>query len=256
MEDMKYTVLTFLFGKNYDKLINPTVIDPEATYVCVTDDFELKSDIWNIVYVNIYDDRPCCSQGAKKSFIIRWNWYDFCDTDICIVCDGAVGINDNLQRLVNKAYNYDCMFLVHPLRHNLYDEYVAWIEGRNLDKKYMDNFIEYTKNSYDIFTKGLFAPTTMILKKNDIMIQFSKDVLQLMEDISKMSDRVDQIYMSYLINTKYFNSLDIMFVSFKYLYTTFFSLYEHNSDIRYVEFCTDNCIWQNNKKIHLYDYEI
>lgn len=254
--NMKYTVLTFLFGSEYTILHNPKVVDLDATYICVTDNMNLKSDIWNIIYVNIEDPRPCADINARKSFITRWHWYDFCSTDICIVCDAAVCINRNLQELVLKAYNYDCMIPVHPIRHNLYDEYLAWITTRGLDKKYMDNFIEHTKDNYDIYTSGLFATGTMIFKKTETVIQFSKDVLQLMDDISDMEDRVDQIYMSYLLNTKYFNSLDIMFLTFGYLYMSFFSLHEHKSDNRYVQFDDNNCIWQNNKRIHIYDNEI
>ena len=74
-----------------------------------------------------------------------------------------------------------------------------------------------------------------------------------MQHISDNSDRNDQAYLSYLMNTKYFNCIDIMFMSIKIMSKKIFKFYNHNSDIEITEFDEHPNIWWNNKKIHISD---
>lgn len=46
----KYTILTFIIGKNYELLHEIVNKQNDVEYVLVTDDKELKSNTWNIVY--------------------------------------------------------------------------------------------------------------------------------------------------------------------------------------------------------------
>ena len=44
---LKYSILTFIIGKNYEKVHEISNKQEDVEYVLVTDDNELKSNTWN-----------------------------------------------------------------------------------------------------------------------------------------------------------------------------------------------------------------
>ena len=252
---MKYSVYTFIFGKDYDKLREIEHPDPEAEYICITDNEDLHSNTWQIICTDlgISDAEYTGTNTAiRRSYRARWTWYKYTHNDIVVIMDGSVTIVGDLQPLIHRISKYDAMILTHLCRNTIAQEYQTWIKYRGLDEKYMHQFADAVK-PFDIYTdNGMFATTTMILKRNQLCIDLSNSVMQALKTISNDEDRVDQIYLSYLLNTKFFNTLDICFTTFEYLYTKYFNLHYHNSDIVYTEFAQNcNNIYQNNKIIHL-----
>ena len=251
---MKYSVYTFIFGKDYEKLREIAHPDPEAEYICITDNENLHSDTWQIICTDLGipdAEYTGTNTAIRRSYRARWTWYKYTHNDIVVIMDGSVTIANDLQPLIHRISTYDAMILTHLSRNTIAQEYKAWISLRNLDEKYMHIFADAVK-PFDIYTdKGLFATTTMIMNRNQQCIDLSNSVMQALKTISNDEDRVDQIYLSYLLNTKFFNTLDICFTTFDYLYRTYFNVYAHNSDIIYNQFdCYDNK-YQNNKIIHL-----
>jgi hypothetical protein len=51
----KYTVLTFIFGKNYEKLHEVQEPAPDVEYLLVTDDDTLVSSTWKVIVDHDYD---------------------------------------------------------------------------------------------------------------------------------------------------------------------------------------------------------
>ena len=257
MYEKKYTVMTMLFGENYDTLKNPEYVDSNATYICITDNINLKSDIWNIIYDDCgIEDKEYhgASAQVRRVYQARWNWHNYCNTDICVIMDASMKLRCPLSTLLSHVENYDGLIMPHPCRDNIYDEYLTWIDYRGMDKTYMDNFIAYSNTfGYNMYTKGLFCTGFMIFKKSFTTISLSYDILYLMQHISDNGDRNDQAYLSYLMNTKYFNCLDIMFISIETMSKKIFKFYTHNSDIEITEFAENPNIWWNNKKIHISD---
>ena len=49
-QSIKYSIVTMLFN-NYDLLREPEEIDENAEYICVTDNPDLKSKAWKIIYM-------------------------------------------------------------------------------------------------------------------------------------------------------------------------------------------------------------
>ena len=90
----KYSILTFIF-KDYELLRDPVIVDPECEYVCVTDNPDIKSEIWKI--------RPFkADDPIYGSFYVRWHPFEFVDTKVCIILDASVKILGEL----NKLYTY------------------------------------------------------------------------------------------------------------------------------------------------------
>lgn len=253
----KYTVITILFGENYDTLKTPEYIDSDANYICITDNTNLKSDVWNIIYTDCgIEDREYhgANTQVRRVYQARWNWYKYCDTDICIIMDASMQLRCPISTFLSYVEKYDALIMPHPCRNNIYDEYYTWVKYREMDNIYMNNFIIYSNIfGYNIYTKGLFCTGFMIFKKSLKTIMLSNDILYLMQHISDNGDRNDQTYLSYLMNTKYFNCLDILFVSIEMMSKKIFKFYCHNSEIEITKFDKNQNLWWNNKIIHISD---
>lgn len=66
---IKYSIVTMVFN-NYDLLREPKVVDENAEYVCITDNKELKSDVWKIRYMPALDTDKL--SGIQKTYIIKY----------------------------------------------------------------------------------------------------------------------------------------------------------------------------------------
>jgi hypothetical protein len=55
---------------DYDLLREPSEIDENAEYICLTDNKELKSNIWKIFYLPSLDTQKLT--GFQKTYIIKY----------------------------------------------------------------------------------------------------------------------------------------------------------------------------------------
>ena len=95
---MKYSILSFSFG-DYEELREPEEIDEECEYIFVTDNKKLKSDKWNIVYLNeTFKDM----NSITKTFYVRYHPFDFVNTDTVIILDGSMRIKKSLSKRFSK----------------------------------------------------------------------------------------------------------------------------------------------------------
>ena len=104
----KLIVYTSITGC-YDSLKDPIFVDDKITYICFTDNKDLKSDIWNIRSIDIIDSDPRLS--AKKVKICPWEYIN-CNGPICWV-DGKFLIKDDLREYYNH-YNRGNAILCFP----------------------------------------------------------------------------------------------------------------------------------------------
>jgi hypothetical protein len=70
------SVLTYSFGTNTDLLRDPLVVDDEIEYVCVTDNKDLSSKVWNIVY----RDFPEVKSNRDKVVLVKFDPFSFVTT--------------------------------------------------------------------------------------------------------------------------------------------------------------------------------
>ena len=62
----KYAVVTFLFN-HYDLLREPIMVDEKVDYYCLTDDKNLKSNVWQIIYLEKMDTDKLT--GVQKTYM-------------------------------------------------------------------------------------------------------------------------------------------------------------------------------------------
>ena len=95
----KYTVLTFIFN-NYEKLHEVIDPDPEAEYLLITDDPELKSATWRV----ICDPDLAGLSPFDKAFRVRYGLFKYAAADICVCVDGSVQIKKNFEQKPDGVY--------------------------------------------------------------------------------------------------------------------------------------------------------
>ena len=233
--DKEYSVLSYNIG-GYEKPKEVKFISPKAEYVYVTDDRSFTSNTWNVVYV----DNKHPEDNFDLCYDIRFNPFKYVNTDTVIRIDGSmevIGNTDELIEVFNEG-NYDISLVMHPVRTNLFDEYVTWCKYRGYSVEqanYVLNFmLKY--EGYDVKEyKGLYQYNFMIQRNNKINNDLNSLTLSLLKYLAedgKQIERLDQTVGSFVIN-KYFNHLKVLPVDNRIAYSKYFSWYAHNSNTKF-----------------------
>ena len=229
---MKYAVVTFLFNK-YDLLRQPLHVDENADYYCITDDKNLKDDVWKCIYVEDFDTDKLT--GVQKTYMMKYSFYQYIPVDyeyfICI--DASIEIKNDISEIL-EYYNkngIDVGFSVHPFRSRYVDEYNEWMRSRGLSKKYFDIFEKYC-NDNNISSgdfSGLIECTVKIFKNTEQTIDFIKDVYDTLLKYCNFADANDQCYFTNEFS-KYDGKLKVGFF-YRQLLTgsKYFNKYYHNT---------------------------
>lgn len=115
---MKKVAYTAIFG-NYDKLREPSVVSKGWDYVLITDNRNIKSNVYKIIYADL-DDTPV--KNARRCKINYWEYLPNYHTYLWF--DGSLQINVDLNEFCKEvnAEDYDMVLMKHPNRTCLYNE--------------------------------------------------------------------------------------------------------------------------------------
>lgn len=229
---MKYTVLSY--NMNSYELIHPILEpSPNAEYIMVTDDPNLKdeSGTWKVVC-----DHSLTGSPFDKVMQVRHSPWKYCDTDIVLKVDGSVGINMNLDPIIEKFVDggYDMSLMLHPTRYTMLDEYKAWVQIRGMKVEQANKVLSfmYGMEGYDVeHYKGLCQLCWQIQKKNNLNITLNMMTYALLKYLGKDGDveRCDQTVLSFILQ-KYFPDANIMWVDNTIYYGKYMTWYAHNSN--------------------------
>ena len=198
----KYCAISYIFN-GAEPVREPLVVDSNCDYYLFTDDRQLTSKTWKIVYMEriAKTDFP----GYKKAYLIKNGFHYYIpniqDYEYFVVVDSSILIKDSLNPIIDFMENrkYDVSVAPHPWRDNFMDEYDAWVYWRHLDPKWKDNFIKMTENTR-MPGNGLIETTFKVLKNN-------KEVLELLDDVHNtlfyscnFDDNVEQIWFSHVLS--------------------------------------------------------
>lgn len=230
-----YTVITYNFG-NYEIMHNIKKDVYETTkdrveYLYITDNKELTSSTWTMVYVEPYDGDvfvPC--------YKVRFNVFDYAHSDIVIRIDGSMEIVRDLQPIVDyfNNYNYDLGVIIHPTRNTMYEEYVAWVNQRGMKPESGNNVLCYmADNGYDVMNyRGLYQFNFMIHRRTDFNLAFMNvtyDTLVKLAIDGEEIHRCDQTVGSYILN-KFYSDKKIMPVGQYICHGMYFNWYQHGTN--------------------------
>ena len=226
---MKYTVLTYIIN-NYEFVHEIDEKDPEADYILVTDDENLKSDTWTI----IYDPQLKSLSPLDACYSIRYNVFNYAKTDICIYLDSNIKIKKSLRRLIDifEDKKYDMAMMPHPLNSEFVSEFKNWINWRKYPVKQAEKFFRLLASvNYPLDYKGLFQGCFKIVRNNKINKDFEQLTMAFMKYLGedKEIERIDQTVYTLILNL-WFNNLNILPLSEQILRSDWMCWYWHNSN--------------------------
>lgn len=116
-EISEITVYTAIFG-DYDRLLNPVIVNPNVKYVCFTDNENITSDIWEVHYVKRQYESPIVESRMYKMLphlFIESEYSMWVDANICLLDDPLRYANCYLK-------NGDFLLIPHGERDCIYEE--------------------------------------------------------------------------------------------------------------------------------------
>ena len=227
---IKYTIITCLFGY-YDTLKEPEEVDPNAEYICFTDRTDIASNTWKLI--NVYDNTSY--NGLEKSFRLKYrDMFNYVskDSKYIIRLDASIQIHKSLNDIIKfiDENNCDICIMVHPERNDMIDEYNTWQSLRHQDPKYKDIFIRKMSDlNFNINHTGLIETTLQIYKNNNDVINFVKEIGDLIEETSDFNDNNDQCYYTYVLS-KYTHKFNILYTNRQIISSDYMDLCFHYSN--------------------------
>lgn len=243
---MKYCICTFIFN-NYEVVREPEEVDENCDYFLFTDNSELVSEKWKVIYLSEFDTDDYI--GIQKTLKFKYTFYkyipNFENYDYFIQIDGSIQLHKSLKDIISymKKFKYDMSIALHWGKNDFIDEYNTWMELRGLDKKYLYNFI-HNINGYDLNTKGLIETTVKFYKNCKEILNFIDDVNMILETSCESEDKNDQCYFTYILS-KHLDKLRINFTDYNlYRYSKYMIMMNHgvvyNPLITYHSWLPDN----------------
>jgi len=219
---MKKCIYTAIIG-DYDKLHTSTTPKlKDWDYICFTNNKNLKSNFWNIKYIE--SDSLSDVKLARK-IKIKFDEY-VSDYDIILWKDANIVINTNLNLFINKhLLNYDLVVSKHFQRNCIYKEAEELIKLKYALKEDVLKQISDYKNDNYPHNNGLVETGVMIRKNNENTIKFC-DLWW--NEILKHTHR-DQLSFNYVL-WKY--PININIIKSPVRYTREFLLLNHNKNRR------------------------
>lgn len=193
---MKYCVVSFIFN-NYEFVREIKNKSSFCDYFLITDNKDLKSDTWTVVYLKNFDTDELL--GIQKLLMFKYSIYKYIPNirsyDYIIRMDHSIQIEKNLDPIIDyiDKYKYDLMVQIHNLRNSFNDEYDTWIASRSLDIKFKNQFFEYC----GIDNIGLIETTMMIYKNCKEIYNLLDNVYLSLKSNCNFEDRNDQCYFTY-----------------------------------------------------------
>lgn len=231
----KYTVLCYIIN-GYERVHEVLESDPECEYILVTDDPNLKSRTWNVVY----DESLLGMSVFDRCYSIRFNIFKYATTDICIYIDANIEVKRPLRTLIEKMDErpYDMCMMPHPLNSTFIPEYTNWIKWRGYPVEKARKFLDVIqKAGYNLEYRSLFQGCFKIVRRGKINSDFERMTLAMLKYLGTDTEieRLDQTVYSYILNL-YFSDLKILPVSEQIIRSDYMTWYWHNSDKKNLNF--------------------
>lgn len=216
---MKKIIYTAIIG-NYDILRDPKIITPGWEYICFTDNHELRSNFWQIIYLN----NPYNIDKIRHARSIKIDYPRYLpEHDLSIWVDGSIEIMCDLNDFVTKTVSKDIEMVImkHPQRDNIIDEAATCVRilkaNANDVKEQMNS---YLKDGYN-FKNGLVASGLIIRKNTTNIEEFCK---KWYSQVKRYTSR-DQLSFNYVL---YKHPLSLNLIPYNIIHSeTEFKLHAH-----------------------------
>lgn len=159
----RIVVYTALFG-DYDEFIEPPSGIRDCDFVMYTDNFNIKSHVYKIIYTKSqFSDT---NRSAKIYKILPHRYFPEYEYSLWIDANVLLKTKNIKQLFDHYLSNNDIAFVKHPERDCIYDELQACLEQNRDDPNVMKKQIErYRKDGYPKHY-GLISGTVILRRHN------------------------------------------------------------------------------------------
>jgi len=174
--DHKLAVYTAIIG-DYDEINEPRIVETEyCDYYCFTNNKNLKSETWKIVYLdqNEYEEIRKIDQIRMARFVKTHPHLFLKDYEQSLWLDGNLTINKSVRDWIYLfSDESDILVFTHPDRNNIYDEAEECIRLRKDNETVIRQQIDfYKKEEYPadnglVMTNALYRKHTQQVEKFD-----------------------------------------------------------------------------------------
>ena len=219
------SVITYIFGKNKELLREPKVIDKDTEYICVTDQKDLTSKTWKIIYEPMEDIKSL----RDKVVYVKFQPFKYTNAEKICVMDSSFEIICSLEKLFYYLEENKAVFKKHTNRKTLKDELPLWI-NRGLRKETFEKFYRLAAYEHVNLEDVMEFEGCIFLLHND---KFCKELCETLIDYMRFlgSDGnliiTNQCPLSYIIHQFYKEHIGI--INFN-IQKNFFIRYEHNTN--------------------------
>ena len=230
MSKKRYTVLTYIIG-NSEIVHEIGEKDPDAEYLMVTDNPDLKSDTWEV----ILDETLQGPSMFDKGYSIQYNCFQYCHTDICLRLDASVEIYRSTKWLIDEFEKgmYHMALMPHPVRSTVREEYDAWVNMRNYPQEQAERCMaSMAEKGCDLACRGLYQVGFVIMRRNEQTSKLNKEVLDWLKELGTDGkiERLDQTVFSCVVNMKY-SHLKVLPISEQLFHSEMMAICVHGTDI-------------------------
>lgn len=228
----KYSVLTYNFN-NYEIIHEPEYVDPDAEYIYVTDDKNIKSDVWKVIV-----DESLNTMGKwEKMYFVRYNPFLYCTTDICVRIDASMSPGACMPDVVNKFIDggYEVGFVIGGYCDNIEDNLNLCKLWKGFSDNEIASYIDYfKKNGYNPKQKGHIGGGFQIHRKCHTTSTINSMTFSALECIgyeNNLSDcaRNDEIVYGFTIQN-YFCSVKFMAMDASVYNGDVLTIYNHGTN--------------------------
>lgn len=220
---MKYAVITYIFGNNKEILRSPKILEKNIEYICITDQKDLKSNDWKLIYEPLENVKSL----RDKVALAKFNPFKYTNADRIIIQDSSLVCISSLKELFDEIENNNICLKKHPFRNNLATELPVW-KGRGLTDNQIYKFYKMAKtDNINLSNIPLYECCLMGIKNNKETQNIFNNLLSLMKLLGENGNMIvtQQCPFAYLLKTVY-PSIKIGIIN----QHKYFIRYEHNSN--------------------------
>ena len=188
----KICVYTCLTG-NYDNLHDVDVIDKNVDFICYTNNKNLKSKTWKIIYVE--NEGLNDHQLSRKIKMLGTDYIDK-KYDISVWQDASVIWKKKPSQFVKKYLLGNFSAFVHNERNSVFEEANEVIRLKRDNQKTVKKHIEFLKKEKFPDDLGLFEMTVFIKKHNNPIV---KETMRIWYETYLKYSKRDQLSFMYAV---------------------------------------------------------
>lgn len=189
----KLCVYTCITG-DYDNLHEIEVLEKNVDYLCFTNNKNLKSATWQIIYI---DNEGLDNHHLSRKIKMLGHPLISKNYDISVWMDASVVWQKKVTDFV-KSYLKDKPFAAfkHSQRNSIHDEAIACLKFRKDTKENILNILSFLETEHFPDNLGLYEMTVFIKKHNDPKVI---ETMRLWFNINQKYSKRDQLSFMYAI---------------------------------------------------------